>query len=129
MTTFSVDVKRDGSVCTLFVSGEIDLDNSEHLASIGTMALDAVNDHETLVIDLSDVGFMDSTGLSALVNINTAARVNGHEIRLRGMQPLVTRVLELGGLADAFHRAEATRARSWVINGNSRRSAPPPEVG
>jgi anti-anti-sigma factor len=102
MTKFSVDVQRDGSTCTLVIAGEVDLQNSESLASIGRMALDAVNGHEVLIIDLTDVYFMDSTGLDALVVINNEARVNGHQLRLRGLQPLVSRVLELGGLASAF---------------------------
>jgi hypothetical protein len=36
------------------------------------------------------------------VEINNSARVSGHEVRLRGPQPLVDRVLELGGLASVF---------------------------
>jgi hypothetical protein len=46
MTNFSVEVKRDGSTCTLMISGEVDLQNSDGLASIGRLALDAVNGHE-----------------------------------------------------------------------------------
>jgi len=109
MAGFSVDVKRDGLTCNLVVSGEVDLQNSENLASIGRMALDAVNGNELLVIDLAAVPFIDTTGLGALVVINNAARVNGQEVRLRGMQPLVKSVLEVGGLASAFHLDDAAR--------------------
>lgn len=102
MAHFSVDVKRDGSTCTLVISGEVDLQNSDDLAAIGRLALNAVSGREVLVIDLAGVPYMDTTGLGALVMINNSALVNGHEVRLRGVQPLVNRVLELGGLASIF---------------------------
>jgi anti-sigma B factor antagonist len=104
MAQFSAHMKRDGTTSTLAVSGEVDLSNSEKVSELGRLAVDALSDSDrVLIIDLSDVAFMDSTGLSALVLINNAAQVRGSEVRLRGVQPLVRRVLELGGLAAAFH--------------------------
>jgi anti-sigma B factor antagonist len=101
---FSAHMKRESTTSTLAVSGEVDLSNSEKVSELGRLAVDALSDSDrVLIIDLSDVAFMDSTGLGALVVINNAALVRGSEVRLRGVQPLVRRVLELGGLAAAFH--------------------------
>jgi anti-sigma B factor antagonist len=97
-------MRHDGTASTLAVSGEVDLSNFEKVRELGKFAIDALTDTDrVLIIDLSDVALMDSMGLGALVVINNAAQVEGREVRLRGMQPLVRRVLELGGLAAAFH--------------------------
>jgi anti-sigma B factor antagonist len=112
---FSAHMDHDGTTSTLAVSGEVDLSNSEKVSELGKLAVDALTGSDrVLIIDLSDVAFMDSTGLGALVVINNAARVKGREVRLRGMQPLVRRVLELGGLATAFHLDDVD-ARSEMI--------------
>jgi anti-sigma B factor antagonist len=108
---FSAHMKRDGTTSTLAVSGEVDLSNSEKVSELGRLAVDALSDSDrVLIIDLSDVAFMDSTGLSALVVINNAALLRGSEVRLRGMQPLVRRVLELGELAAAFQHDDVGAA-------------------
>ena len=66
-----------------------------------------------LVVDLSEVSFIDSTGLGVLVSAEKQTRADGHELRLVVTHPQITRLLELTGLNEVFtvvsSAAEAAR--------------------
>ena len=49
-----------------------------------------------MVLDLSDVTFLDSSGLAVILS----AHLDGADIRLRGVTPIVRRTLEVAGVAD-----------------------------
>jgi anti-sigma B factor antagonist len=51
-----------------------------------------------LVLDLTDVTFVDSTGLALLIGVARRMRDGGGEVRLRGCRRSVRRVLTLSGL-------------------------------
>lgn len=55
--------------------------------------------HGTLVLDLSGVGFMDDSGLGALVGALKRLRDGGGSLILRNPRPQILRALELTGLA------------------------------
>jgi anti-sigma B factor antagonist len=55
-----------------------------------------------LVIDLSELGFLDSTGLWALLRARENAHVAGRELVLRRGPDAVHRVFELTRSAEAF---------------------------
>jgi anti-sigma B factor antagonist len=76
--TLSANLERRPGVAVVDVTGELDLDGAPILcAAIESAALD-----EHVVVDLSRVGFCDSTGLKALLD---AAR----EIAARGRRLVV----------------------------------------
>jgi anti-sigma B factor antagonist len=63
---FSVEVRPDSDGVRVVVKGEIDIATaSQFEASV----LDALDGGGPVVIDLSDTGFMDSTGLSVIVRL------------------------------------------------------------
>lgn len=51
-----------------------------------------------ITLDMAQLGFIDSTGLSVLVGAFKRARQNGREIVLRNPQPPARKVLEISGL-------------------------------
>ena len=51
-----------------------------------------------LVLDLTDVTFVDSTGLGLLIGVARRMREGGGEVRLRGCRRSVRRLLTLSGL-------------------------------
>jgi anti-sigma B factor antagonist len=55
-----------------------------------------------LVVDLDDVGFLDSTALGVLVGGLKRARTDGGEIRIACAQPRVRKVFEITRLDSAF---------------------------
>lgn len=79
------------------VSGEIDLLTEPLLREKLTETMAGVHRH--LVIDLSNVEFMGSTGLTLLMKFRTAQRATGHHLALVvGNNRVVTRPLQVTGL-------------------------------
>jgi anti-sigma B factor antagonist len=84
----------------LRVSGEVDIQTSPFLERQLMRALDGAS---SLTVDLSDVTFLDSTGLSVLVAGLKQCQGAGGELHLVSPRPNVLRVLEITGLTEAFH--------------------------
>ncbi|MFJ7243028.1 STAS domain-containing protein [Kitasatospora sp. NPDC098652] len=80
---------------TVRVSGEIDLDSAPDLRRELSRAL---ADHRQVVLDLSQVTFMDCSGLNVLMEARNQADRNGARLALRGITRPVARLLELTGL-------------------------------
>ena len=55
-----------------------------------------------LILDLAEVGFMDSSGLSVLVSAFKAARAKGGDVALLHLSPNVRSLIELTRLQQVF---------------------------
>lgn len=100
---FSVDrAEREGTV-VLALHGELDL------ATVGQLveAAAGVAPATQLVIDLTDLEFMDSTGLRTLMNLDVRGRAEGWTISLAAPQPQVMRLLKLSGFEDRIQIRDA----------------------
>ncbi|MFB7908356.1 STAS domain-containing protein [Kitasatospora sp. NPDC056076] len=75
--------------------GEIDLASAPRLHRELTCALDT---HQNVLLDLSQVTFMDCSGLGALVQARNQADRTGGRLALRGVGHPVARLLRLTGL-------------------------------
>src|SRR4051812_31079586 len=84
-----------GSPATLAITGEIDVSVSEWFSAEMRRQLAAVSD--AVVLDLSGVTFIDSSGIAVLL---AAARTV--EVRINAASDAARRVIELAGLADAL---------------------------
>lgn len=96
----AVEVRRrgDGS-CVVVVVGEIDLHWAPRLAAAID---DAAADGSSVEVDFSNTTFIDSSGLSALVDAYTRLGQIPEAIVLRDPSPAVTRILSLGGVENLF---------------------------
>jgi anti-anti-sigma factor len=84
----------------LAVSGEIDARVADELRDAG---IAATGDGETaLAIDLSQVTFIDSSGIAALIQIRNALPAQAANLTLVAPSRSVRRVLEVTGLTGAF---------------------------
>ncbi|MFI6316961.1 STAS domain-containing protein [Nonomuraea sp. NPDC050556] len=82
------------------VSGEVDASTSVQFA---TLLLEAhPRPHEPLVLDLSAMTFMDSSGLTVLLNTRASAEAAGGRLLLAAPHQRVRRVLEVTGLVRLF---------------------------
>lgn len=70
---------------------------------------------ETVIADLSDVGFMDSTGLRSLILSHDEVKEAGGELRLVYGEGPVQRIIDLTGLGDRFSVFDTTEK---AVNGS-----------
>lgn len=87
-----VEVTKGCTVCR--PSGSLDIDGAPQLRE----AMAAIGPMSTLVVDLSEVPFIDSAALAALVAGIRRVREGGGEAAVCSTRPHVTRVLEMIGL-------------------------------
>jgi anti-sigma B factor antagonist len=92
IATFAIEPFDNGTVVR--AKGEIDMSVGPDLRA----ALDALSG--TVWVDLSELTFIDSTGIGALVNTRVRLRESGGELRLVNPRGAVSRVLEIMGLGD-----------------------------
>jgi len=89
----------------LAVSGEIDIATAPSLRERLHHLL--ADDKHRLIVDLDDVGFLDSTALGVLVGALKRARTDGGEVRIVCSQPRVRKVFEITRLDNAFDLFDA----------------------
>jgi len=92
----------DGEVSTrrVVVRGEVDMSSASQLAAY---LIDELGDGVTsLVVDASDVTFLDSTGLRVLVDVSARLDAIGGRLIVGPMSPSVRRVLEMTGLLERY---------------------------
>ena len=96
--TLLVEVSDDDAVPVIRLTGDIDMLTSQRLR--GAVA-DVLEERPTdeLVFDIAGVGFVDSSGLSVLINV--AQR--GRRVVLRNPTDTVRRVIETTGLTGLLH--------------------------
>lgn len=79
----------------LSVGGEIDAHTAPDLAS----AI-AECDQSTVVVDMSAVDFVDSSGLRVLIEAHQVADQAGRSLKLSNPSSAVSRLLEISGVSD-----------------------------
>jgi len=96
--TWEIDVFDDG--VTLFITpvGELDVYTAPQLKeAFGRLR----EEHRALILEVSELTFVDSTGVQAMLNIHKA---EPERFMLSGSSPPLERVLELSGMSTLFKR-------------------------
>jgi anti-sigma B factor antagonist len=98
---FSASLVHLDGIAVIAVVGELDLATAPELAS----ALEAfVEDGPPeLVLDLSGLSFMDSSGLAEFTKIQRRLRGQGRSLSLTAPQPNILKVFEISGLMEALN--------------------------
>ncbi len=80
-----------------------------------------MRDHREVVLQLEQVGFIDSGGLGALVRLVTSARRDGGSVRLCGVPGPVRKTLEMTNLISLFevHDSEADAILAAYLGSHS----------
>ena len=107
-----MEIKADvvGGACLLEVAGEIDLANVN--VFIERLFELSVNGDQKIVLDMSDVEFVDSTVLNALFAAAPRIRSNGGDMAILLGNPNVDRVFSLTGL-DVLYTIVRTRRQAY----------------
>jgi anti-anti-sigma factor len=96
--TLRTESPEDGAARASLVvaaAGEVDVDT----ASLLSAALDdAVDRHAVVCCDLSEVGFLDAAGITALMRAYQRAKETGSLLTVRGAHGVAQRVLRICGV-------------------------------
>ncbi len=93
------EVRQREGVRVVELSGEVDLESSPAARQV---LLDAVAAGGPLLVDLSGVDYIDSSGIASLVEAFQAARSRGTRFGLVAVSPAAMRVLRLARLDRVF---------------------------
>lgn len=96
-----VAVEHDGRTTVLRLIGELDLAGVAYVRAHIRRALRHRPDR--LLLDLSDLTFIDSTGLGLMVWAHQAMAERGHQLRLHHPRQRVRRLLRITGLDTRLH--------------------------
>lgn len=94
---FSIEIVGGGDGCVVKLFGELDLVSADgvHDAIVACSA-------ERVVVDLSNVEFIDSTGLAALLVARRELEAGGRGLELRGAAGATRRIFDAIGVADVL---------------------------
>ncbi|KXB35135.1 STAS domain-containing protein [Atopobium deltae] len=98
----AVSFTHTADTTTMVVSGEVDVSCADTLRNALTQTL-ANPDAKTIVVDLAQVSYIDSTGIGVLVGAAHKAADSQRHLTCVNPQKNVARVLTLLGVADELH--------------------------
>ena len=96
--------KDASGVAVVHAEGQLIVGNRQELKTVVQAALD--QGERRLLIDFSRTGYIDSSGLGALVSISKKIREAGGELRLAGLNEDLRSLFELTKLDTLFAIAE-----------------------
>jgi anti-anti-sigma factor len=93
----SLEVRREGEGTVVSARGDIDLSTLDQ----ATAALDRARPGAaTLILDLREVGFMDTSGLRLVIDEQRRAAKDGYRFAVVPGRRRIRRLFEIAGLAD-----------------------------
>ena len=113
---FAVSAHTRRDVAVLELKGELDIAVIDLLAD--AIAEQMSNGHDHLVLDVADLRYVDSTGISVFVRSSTRLYERGGWLRLENVGPEVRQVLTLTGVYDLLTDRTRFAESSWSIDGH-----------
>ena len=109
-----INIKRDGSNSVVYVSGEIDLYSSPKLRE-AILDLFGKRQQDKVVVNLTDVPYIDSAGLGEIVRTYTTVSRQGGQLKLLNLTKRITDLLAITKLLTVFetYDSEADAVRSF----------------
>ena len=98
MNTMNVEINQSNTCIEVLISGEIDAYTAPRLKE-AVYPL-ANQDQVEVVINLSGVSFMDSTGLGVLVGLFKTVKLHNGQFILIGLSNRLKRLFDITGLAE-----------------------------
>jgi anti-anti-sigma factor len=108
MPAFHVETRIDGSIAHLVLSGELDLASVQ--AFEDELRRVEADRPATILVDLGQLGFMDSSGLRALVMADERAHAVGRRLAVIPGPPQVRRVFEITKLDERLELVDDVSA-------------------
>jgi anti-anti-sigma factor len=95
-----VEVLREGTAAIVRIEGEVEFATAPRLRA--TLLELAQRGASPVIIDMAGVSFLDSAGISLLVQAKKRLSAADAELVLRAPTASVARVLEISGVAELF---------------------------
>ncbi|MBF0325453.1 STAS domain-containing protein [Magnetospirillum moscoviense] len=103
----NVNVREQEGAMVVTLEGEIDLQRSP---AVRKQLMELMFDSRDVVVDLSGVAYIDSSGIASLVEAYQMARKNNSRFVLAAVSQPAMRVLQLARLDKVFALAETVAA-------------------
>jgi anti-anti-sigma factor len=97
---YTVDFDPVDGALLVVASGELDLAAAPRLATVLSMA--TAGTEPSVVLDLTEVDFIDSTALGAIMHASTEAEATGKSMLVVALDGPVRRLLEITNLTGRF---------------------------
>lgn|SRR6185295_5957769 len=97
-SALNIDLSQVNGSAFLTVKGDIDAASVLELRA----ALESLHLDKQVVIDMAAVGFMDSSGVNALIDRARRIEASGGSLRIASPSRQVQRLMEITGLAHLF---------------------------
>ncbi len=94
-----MDMEKKDNAVILYPKGEI---NAYHASDFKAKVIDSISKGEKVIIDFSNVDYIDSAGLGSLVAILKRVKTEKKEMRLASLKPNLKRIFELTKLDMVF---------------------------
>jgi anti-sigma B factor antagonist len=99
-----ISSERDGDVHTIALHGELDLATADEVDR--ELRRVEGTDARSIVLDLTGLSFMDSTGIRVILSADVRSRADANRLRLVHGPTAVRRVFELSGVVDLLPFAD-----------------------
>ena len=109
MLAISVSTHRRDGIATVSVTGELDLAAGEVVAQAIGQAVTA-SGTSAVIVDLSALAFVDSSGISVLLKGRREADRTGVAYRITGATGIVEQILSLTGVLQHLSDPDGTRS-------------------
>ena len=96
----SYNVKEEGNIATVYLNGEIDMDVTE---SAKEVILTLVEAKKEVHLNLKDVQYMDSSGISVLIESHQKALEVGTTVKLKEISKSVLKVIMMAKLYEVLN--------------------------
>jgi anti-sigma B factor antagonist len=93
----SITTRRQGDTAIVAIDGAIDISNVGQMDDQVTAAVQSA-DTNSVLVDLSGLTFMDSSGISSLLKGRRQADAVGTQYQVAGAEGVVRQVLDLTGV-------------------------------
>ncbi len=105
-----IDVSYLGGMVVVTVQGEIDMETAPTLR----VALDQLDVHNHVYIDMANVRFIDSSGIKVLVTQTIRIHRNNGQLHIQNPSRVVRRIFTVAGLSEHFFEFEYTTPLSAI---------------
>lgn len=102
----SVDLQNEDNKVIGFIEGEIDAFTAPMLRE--KLAEITLDDSKEIVLDLSEVSYMDSTGLGVFVGFFKTVKSENAKLKLTGLSSRLKRLFDITGLGEIMDIESST---------------------